>query len=144
MSAMERGRALLSTSDLRNSSDESAGHESAQTALPDRHGPDLDHHFVTFSPISDGMGTIDDDEHMHVVELDGTKVKPVDHGSIASILELREDEDDESTGSQLHTHTCWKAFLFARGGTYYSHSIHGSGTRQYRIFHDGTLQSEIK
>jgi len=95
MSAMERGRALLSTSDLRNSSDESAGHESAQTALPDRHGPDLDHHFVTFSPISDGMGTIDDDEHMHVVELDGTKVKPVDHGSIASILELRDDEDDE-------------------------------------------------
>lgn len=88
MSAQDRGRALLNTSALRSSSDQSASHRAAQTALPDRYGPDLDHHFVAFSPIAAGG----DD---HVVELDGTKVSPVDHGSITSILQKADQEGVE-------------------------------------------------
>lgn len=104
-SALDRGRALLKTSSLRSSSDQSASHQAAQTACPDRHGPDLDHHFVAFSPIPVAGG--EDDEHIQVVELDGTKLKPVDHGSVASIIleddsekgtEGGDDDDDEDSG----------------------------------------------
>ena len=48
----------------------------AQTALPDRHGPDLDHHYCAFVPYTTSAGKV------HVVELDGTKGGPVDHGPI--------------------------------------------------------------
>ena len=98
-SPVDRGRALLKTSALRSSSDQSASHRAAQTACPDRHGPDLDHHFVAFSPIPVDGG--EDDDHIHVVQLDGTKIKPVDHGTISSILEEAandgsgEDEDGD-------------------------------------------------
>lgn len=89
LSPLDRGKALFKTAALRSSSDESASHEAAQTACPDRHGPDLDHHFVAFSPISGNSGS-----DIHVVELDGTKVKPVDHGAVASILQDAPPGDD--------------------------------------------------
>jgi len=62
----------------------------------------LDHHFVTFSPIpAVPDANILDNEMMHVVELDGTKVLPVDHGSIASILrEQQSTGDDEEEDSE--------------------------------------------
>lgn len=94
MSPQDRGRALLNAKSLRSSSDESASHRAAQTICPDRHGPDLDHHFVAFSPISadeDDFG----DQNTQVVELDGTKVLPVDHGSIAAILQQTDQEELE-------------------------------------------------
>ena len=98
-SPQDRGRALLHTSALRSCSDQSASHRAAQTACPDRHGPDLDHHFVAFSPVPATPGPLnilDDgaDDNIHVVELDGTKVSPVDHGSIASILKEFEEQTD--------------------------------------------------
>jgi ubiquitin carboxyl-terminal hydrolase L3 len=104
-SALDRGKALLQTSALRNSSDQSANHRSAQTAVPDRFGPDLDHHFVAFSPIS--LEQEDDDTTTHVVELDGTKVLPVDHGSIAHLL--AREEEDSTVGDDPKKHTFLRA-----------------------------------
>jgi hypothetical protein len=46
-----RGHALLKARALKSTSDRSAQHVSAQTECPDRDGPDLDHHFVAFSPL---------------------------------------------------------------------------------------------
>jgi ubiquitin carboxyl-terminal hydrolase L3 len=110
-SALDRGKALLQTSALRNSSDQSANHRSAQTAVPDRFGPDLDHHFVAFSPISISDDSMDDpqnhDATTHVVELDGTKVLPVDHGSIAHIL--AREEEDSTVGEDPQRHTFLRA-----------------------------------
>lgn len=111
-SPTDRGRALLKTSALRSSSDQSASHRAAQTACPDRHGPDLDHHFVAFSPISVDDG--EDDNHVHVVQLDGTKVRPVDHGAIAAILEEADkdgvDDDEEVEGDDnKHKHSFLRA-----------------------------------
>ena len=58
-------------------SDLSATHVAAQTVCPDRDGPDLDHHFVAFSPVANpGTGAL------HVLELDGTKDTPIDHGPL--------------------------------------------------------------
>ena len=73
--AAERGKALLTTSHLKQESDGAAEHAAAQTSCPSRDGPDLDHHYCAFVPIAaDGA--------VHVVELDGTKFAPVDHGPI--------------------------------------------------------------
>ena len=54
-----------------------AEHVAAQTACPSREGPDLDHHYCAFVPVKVESGAV------HVVELDGTKVCPVDHGPVA-------------------------------------------------------------
>lgn len=75
--AAERGNALLTTSHLKQESDVAAEHASAQTSCPSREGPDLDHHYCAFVPIATASGT-------HVVELDGTKVAPVDHGTCSA------------------------------------------------------------
>jgi ubiquitin carboxyl-terminal hydrolase L3 len=107
LSPEDRGRALLKTSDLRSSSDQSAAHRSAQTACPDRFGPDLDHHFVAFSPIS-VEGDPFDDQNTHVVELDGTKALPVDHGSIATILE----QTDQDAVEHPKQHTFLRAVAY--------------------------------
>lgn len=48
----ERGRALLESKELKMSSDNQANSTAAQTTCPSRNGPDLDHHFVTFSYIN--------------------------------------------------------------------------------------------
>jgi ubiquitin carboxyl-terminal hydrolase L3 len=71
--AAERGQALLTTRHLKQESDVAAEHASAQTACPSRDGPDLDHHYCAFVPITTSSG-------VRVVELDGTKSRPVDHG----------------------------------------------------------------
>eukprot|EP00291_Cryptomonas_curvata_P014542 CAMPEP_0172155826 /NCGR_PEP_ID=MMETSP1050-20130122/2846_1 /TAXON_ID=233186 /ORGANISM="Cryptomonas curvata, Strain CCAP979/52" /LENGTH=297 /DNA_ID=CAMNT_0012824777 /DNA_START=153 /DNA_END=1044 /DNA_ORIENTATION=- len=70
----QRGRALVSSAVLRGTSDSSAHDAVAQTRCPDR-GAHLDHHFAAFVrvPAGDGGGE-------RVVELDGTKPSPVDHG----------------------------------------------------------------
>ena len=44
-----RGRALLRSGALKQASDAAAVLPAAQTACPDRDGPDLDHHFVAFA-----------------------------------------------------------------------------------------------
>uniref|UniRef100_A0A7S4UNP6 Ubiquitin carboxyl-terminal hydrolase n=1 Tax=Alexandrium monilatum TaxID=311494 RepID=A0A7S4UNP6_9DINO len=74
----ERGRALLKEPLLRASSDAAASDPRAQTAVPARSGPALDHHFAAFVRSPGGR----------LVELDGTKFGPVDHGptSEASFL----------------------------------------------------------
>ena len=72
----ERGRALLTTSHLKQESDDAAEHAAAQTNCPSRDGPDLDHHYCAFVPITTASG------EQRVVELDGTKFCPVDHGPV--------------------------------------------------------------
>jgi len=75
-SRTDRGHALLTTSALKAESDSAAAHHAAQTACPDRDGPDLDHHYCAFVPIVMSSGAT------HVVELDGTKICAVDHGPL--------------------------------------------------------------
>lgn len=66
----ERGRDLLKAKALKGSSDAAATCPAAQTACPARDGPALDHHFAAFVRTPGGR----------LVELDGTKLAPVDHG----------------------------------------------------------------
>ncbi|CAE7310422.1 UCHL3 [Symbiodinium necroappetens] len=75
----QRGEALLNDASLRQSSETAATSEAAQTQCPDRHGPPLDHHFAAFAR----------SRQNRIIELDGTKRGPVDHGptSEASFLE---------------------------------------------------------
>jgi ubiquitin carboxyl-terminal hydrolase L3 len=73
MSADERGRMLLTMTELREQSDAAAEDRSAQTACPSRDGPDLDHHFVALVCSANGR----------LVELDGTLPRPVDHGAVS-------------------------------------------------------------
>lgn len=72
MSANERGRHLLTMSELRERSDAAASDTAAQTACPSRDGPELDHHFVALVCSSKGR----------LVELDGTRPHPIDHGPV--------------------------------------------------------------
>ena len=67
--ADERGRALLASHALKFASDVAAAAPAAQTELPDRNGPDLDHHFTAFVR-----------KNGRLLELDGTKLAPVDCG----------------------------------------------------------------
>ena len=70
----ERGRALVSSVALRGASDASACDAVAQTRCPARDAH-LDHHFAAFARIpADGNGG------ERLVELDGAKPGPVDHG----------------------------------------------------------------
>lgn len=76
-SADERGRALLRTDALKMVSDGAAVNHAAQTACPARDGPALDHHYAAFTlarPAAGGPG--------RVIELDGTKWAPIDHGEV--------------------------------------------------------------
>ena len=106
-SAEDRGKALLTANALRSSSDSSANHISAQTECPDRNGPELDHHFVAFSPILLSNGN--SSNTIHVVELDGTKILPVDHGSIDSILNNDNEEDEEEQAEDPNKHKFLRA-----------------------------------
>lgn len=69
-----RGKALLTASELKTPSDAAAMDRAAQTLCPERDGPPLDHHFVAFVHSTGGR----------LVELDGTKRTPVDHGATSS------------------------------------------------------------
>uniref|UniRef100_A0A7S1L0Z0 Ubiquitin carboxyl-terminal hydrolase n=1 Tax=Alexandrium catenella TaxID=2925 RepID=A0A7S1L0Z0_ALECA len=75
-----RGRALLEAPELKFASDAAATARAAQTSCPDRAGPALDHHFAAFV-LSDASGG---DQPRRLLELDGTKAEPVDHGPVAS------------------------------------------------------------
>jgi len=68
-----RGRALLASPALKLASDVAAAAPEAQTELPDRDGPDLDHHFTTFVQ-----------KEGRLLELDGTKWVPIDCGPCTS------------------------------------------------------------
>eukprot|EP00435_Cladocopium_sp_Y103_P042507 s1414_g11.t1 len=75
-----RGEALLEDSTLRASSDLCAASDSAQTALPEREGPPLDHHFAAFVR----------SRHNRIIELDGTKRCPIDHGPTSDLRFLHD------------------------------------------------------
>ena len=68
--AKERGNVLVA-SDIHGISDQSAADSVGQTECPENGDSYLGHHYCCFV-IIDG----------HIVELDGTKVAPVDHGPI--------------------------------------------------------------
>ena len=75
-------------------SDEAASDLNAQTTCPDRGDTRLGHHYCAFVAVSvheeDGTsgGTRSSMKTVHLVELDGTKVSPVDHGPIAKGMDL--------------------------------------------------------
>lgn len=69
----ERGRTLVASAELRGTSDASARDAIAQTACPGRDAH-LDHHFAAFARVPAGGGC------ERLVELDGAKPGPVDHG----------------------------------------------------------------
>ena len=79
-SPSERGRALLRAPGLKFASDSAASGDAAQTALPRRDGPDLDHHFAAF--VVGKPRETDAGAQYRLLELDGTKACPVDHGPI--------------------------------------------------------------
>ena len=79
--AQERGNALVSSLDIHGLSDQSASdHIVAQTACPENGDTYLGHHYCCFVNV-DGC----------IVELDGTKVCPVDHGTIPSDSDLLQE-----------------------------------------------------
>lgn len=79
----DRGRALLRAPQLKFASDAAASGEAAQTACPSREGPDLDHHFCAFVlGLPDCGDGARGGEGARLLELDGTKAAPVDHGPV--------------------------------------------------------------
>ena len=74
--ARERGNVLVA-SDIHGLSDESATDNVAQTECPENGDTYLGHHYCCFVSIGG-----------HIVELDGTKVVPVDHGPIPNDSDL--------------------------------------------------------
>ena len=74
--ATERGNVLVA-SDIHGLSDESASDSLAQTECPENGDTYLGHHYCCFVSLGG-----------HVVELDGTKIAPVDHGPIPSDSDL--------------------------------------------------------
>lgn len=70
----QRGAALLVDPRLKEPSDTAASDTVAQTRCPARDGPPLDHHFAAFVRTPGNR----------LVELDGTKATPVDHGATTS------------------------------------------------------------
>ena len=79
--ARERGALLVSSNIVHSLSDAAASDTTrAQTQCPSRGDTYLGHHYCSFVPISAAGGV------QMVVELDGTKVSPVDHGPIPSGL----------------------------------------------------------
>merc|ERR1712232_218201 len=74
-SPAERGAALVSNPAFQEASDASAQDEvHTQTVCPGRDAEPLDHHFVGFVRSKTGR----------LIELDGTKPSPIDHGPCAS------------------------------------------------------------
>lgn len=78
----ERGSALVADKLFHNLSDEAATDQSAQTTCPDRGDTYLGHHYCCLVPIHSADGT--SDAEARIIELDGTKVSPVDHGPVGN------------------------------------------------------------
>jgi len=77
----QRGEALVRDPNFQIMSDRAATHNAAQTSCPSRDGPALDHHYCTFVPSSPDQQHGEENENdIRVVELDGTKPTPIDHG----------------------------------------------------------------
>lgn len=74
----QRGEMLVQTQEFHNMSDLSALSTSNQTQCPESGDTYLGHHYCAFVPVRI-------EEKIHVVELDGTKLRPIDHGSIEGI-----------------------------------------------------------
>lgn len=71
----QRGEMLVKTQELHNISDRSAQSTASQTQCPESGDTYLGHHYCAFVPVNiDGKN--------HVVELDGTKIRPIDHGTV--------------------------------------------------------------
>ena len=72
----ERGERLVQTQAVHSISDVAAQNRHSQTQCPESGDTYLGHHYCCFVPVTM------DDGRVHVVELDGTKIRPVDHGPI--------------------------------------------------------------
>lgn len=72
----ERGERLVQTQAVHSISDCAAQNRHSQTQCPESGDTYLGHHYCCFVPVTMGDGRV------HVVELDGTKIRPVDHGPI--------------------------------------------------------------
>ena len=71
----QRGEMLVQTQELHNISDRSAQSTVSQTQCPESGDTYLGHHYCAFVPVKiDGKN--------HVIELDGTKIRPIDHGTV--------------------------------------------------------------
>ena len=81
MDPCERGHRLVTTDSLKSESDASAANPAAQTECPSRSAY-LDHHFVAFTRMT--HGGVD-----RVIELDGTKFAPIDHGRTNQLAFLK-------------------------------------------------------
>ena len=77
--ARDRGKLLVQSTEFHESSDEAATSTSAQTECPATGDTHLGHHYVAFVPIPV------ENNKVHIVELDGTKISPIDHGPVESI-----------------------------------------------------------
>jgi len=84
----QRGEALVRDPQFRSVSDQAATHNAAQTSCPNRDGPALDHHYCAFVP---HLGGDLERKEVRVIELDGTKPTPVDHGLCAEGLKACQD-----------------------------------------------------
>ena len=72
----ERGERLVQTQAVHSISDGAAQNRHSQTHCPESGDTYLGHHYCCFVPVTMDNGRV------HVVELDGTKIRPVDHGPI--------------------------------------------------------------
>eukprot|EP00986_Skeletonema_menzelii_P017844 scaffold22492_cov138-Skeletonema_menzelii.AAC.5 len=85
----QRGEMLVKTQELHNISDRSAQSTASQTQCPESGDTYLGHHYCAFVPVKfDGK--------IYVVELDGTKIRPIDHGTVE---ENNYDHDDDDNNN---------------------------------------------
>ncbi len=85
----QRGEMLVQTQELHNISDRSAQSTASQTQCPESGDTYLGHHYCAFVPVKiDGKN--------HVVELDGTKIRPIDHGTIGGIIDTNEEVNNNA------------------------------------------------
>jgi len=74
----QRGRLLVETREVHALSDDTAQNVLyCQTRCPETGHTRLGHHYCSFVPVKNGKTG-----RIHIIELDGTKVSPVDHGPI--------------------------------------------------------------
>lgn len=74
----QRGRLLVETREVHALSDDTAQNLLyCQTRCPETGHTRLGHHYCSFVPVKNGKTG-----RIHVIELDGTKISPVDHGPI--------------------------------------------------------------
>lgn len=86
----QRGEMLVQTQELHNISDRSAQSTASQTPCPESGDTYLGHHYCAFIPVKiNGKN--------HLVELDGTKIRPIDHGTIEGEI----DNDDVNNNAFL-------------------------------------------